>query len=86
MIAVRITRSSSDRDISTDPETDSESDCPLDYTDKSPMDKKEGNVMQFMSRSCGCSLGNNRQACSKQFTKEQITLYEGKLNAQNTDA
>ena len=55
-------------DIS-DPETDSESDCTLDYTDKSPMDKKEENVMQFMSRSRGCSLGDNRQACSKQFTR-----------------
>ena len=43
-------------------------------TDMNPTDKKErGRVSAFISKSCGCTLGPNKQPCSQQLTKEQIT-------------
>ena len=72
----RQSRGEASSDQETDLETDSESECLVDYTDKSPMDKKEEeNVIEFLSKSCGCTQGSNKQACSKQFTKEHIPVY-----------
>ena len=43
-------------------------------TDMNTTDKKErGRVSAFISKSCGCTLGPNKQPCSEQLTKEQIT-------------
>ena len=43
--------------------------------DMSPTDSKEREILTtFISKSCGCTLGIGKQPCSKQFTREQITL------------
>ena len=66
-----------------DVDSDSESDLDLEMqptpesglqaTDMSPIDKKEKESLEsFVTSTCGCSLGPNKQPCSKQFSKQQI--------------
>ena len=63
----------------SDSDSESEGDCDtaLRFADMSDFDQKEEEkLVEFVTKSCECNLGPRMQACSRQFTKDQIALYQ----------
>ena len=64
-----------DSDSDSDSESEEDSDTAMRFADMSGIDQKEEEkLVEFITKSCDCKLGPQMQACSNQFTKEQIAL------------